>query len=73
MDVTIKDVARHAHVSYSTVSRALSGKYGVNHATKAKIIEAAKELNYRPNAIARGLVKGKTHTIGLVIPDITNP
>ncbi|RKX80172.1 MAG: LacI family transcriptional regulator [Spirochaetes bacterium] len=73
MNPTIKDVARLANVSYSTVSRALANRPGVNEATRCKIIRAAEELNYRPNAIARGLVRGQTLSMGLIIPDITNP
>jgi LacI family transcriptional regulator len=73
VNVTIKDIAEKAHVSYATVSRALNGKYGVKPDTREKILAIAGRLNYRPNAIARGLVKNQTHTLGLVIPDITNP
>lgn len=73
MNITIKDIAEKAEVSYATVSRALNGKYGVNPNTRARIISIANQLKYRPNAIARGLVKKQTYTLGLVIPDITNP
>jgi LacI family transcriptional regulator, galactose operon repressor len=70
---TIKDIAREADVSYATVSRALNNKYGVKPATKARISDIAKRLRYSPNAIARGLVMRQTHTLGLILPDITNP
>lgn len=73
MDTTIKDIARIVRVSYATVSRALNDKHGVKPETRKRILEEAHRLNYRPNAIARGLVKKQTHSIGLVIPDITNP
>jgi LacI family transcriptional regulator len=73
MNVTIKDIADSVGVSYATVSRALNGKYGVKADTRARILAVADRLNYRPNALARGLVKKQTHTLGLVIPDITNP
>ncbi len=73
MDPTIKDIARRVNVSFATVSRALNDKDGVRAETKRKILEEARRLNYRPNAIARGLVNRRTHTIGLIIPDITNP
>ncbi|MFZ5753132.1 MAG: LacI family DNA-binding transcriptional regulator [Bacillota bacterium] len=74
MTVTIKDIARAADVSIATVSRVLNNKAdGITEETKAKIRKAVKELNYRPNAIARGLITKKTHTIGLVLPDISNP
>jgi LacI family transcriptional regulator len=73
MNVTIKDIAREARVSYATVSRALNNKYGVNPETREKILRIARELNYSPNAIARGLVSSRSFTIGLILPDLTNP
>jgi LacI family transcriptional regulator len=72
-DATIKDIARRAGVSYATVSRALNGKYGVKASTRERILAVARRLGYRPNAIARGLVTRRTMTIGLIVPDITNP
>lgn len=71
--VTIKDVAKMAGVSPSTVSRALSGNAAVKDSTKQKILEAVKLLNYRPNFLAQGLKEGRTKTIGLIIPNIRNP
>lgn len=71
--VTIKDIAKRLGVSYATVSRALNDKYGVKHSTRERVVAAARELNYRPNAIARGLITRRTRTIGLVIPDLRNP
>lgn len=73
MDTTIKDIAEQANVSFSTVSRALNDKYGVKPDTKKRVLEIARNLNYRPNALARGLVNRQTNTIGLIIPDIKNP
>lgn len=73
MSVTIKDIAKEAHVSYATVSRAFNNTYGVKPETRGKILEIAQRLNYSPNGIARGLVLKQTKTIGLIIPDITNP
>lgn len=73
MEVTIKDIAKKIGVSYATVSRALNGRSGVNEDTRQMIIAEAKKMGYQPNAIARGLVMKQTNTIGLVIPDITNP
>ncbi len=73
MNPTIKDVAKQAGVSYATVSRALNNKSVVKSETRKNILNIARELNYRPNAIARGLVKKRTYSIGLIIPDITNP
>ncbi len=65
---TIKDVAEKAGVAVSTASYALNGRTEkVSRETEAKILEAARELNYRPNAIARSLVRQKTDTIGLFL------
>jgi LacI family transcriptional regulator len=73
MGVTIKDISKEAGVSYATVSRALNNHPEVNEDTKKRIIKIANEMGYQPNEIAQGLVKNKTKTIGLMIPDITNP
>lgn len=74
MSITIKDIANLANVSIATVSRVLNNKAdGISEETKNRIFKIAKDLNYRPNAIARGLVLKKTNTIGLVLPDISNP
>ena len=70
---TIKDVASKAGVSICTVSRALAGKDLIKPETREAILQAAKELNYKPNYVARSLKKGKTNTFGLILPDITNP
>ncbi|NLY77425.1 MAG: LacI family transcriptional regulator [Tissierellia bacterium] len=72
MSVTIKDIAKSLGVSYSTVSRALNNKPGVSKKTRERIIEQAKKMGYQPNDMARGLVKKRTKTIGVVIPDIAN-
>ena len=71
--VTIKEVAKRAGVSTSTVSRTLSGNIFVNKDTKKKVIKAVNELGYSPNVLAKGLKEGKTNTIGLIIPNIRNP
>jgi len=73
MDATIKDIARKAKVSYATVSRALNHRYGVKRETRERVLEAASALNYSPNALARGLVSRRTLSMGLLVPDITNP
>ena len=71
---TIKDVSKLANVSVASVSKVLNGNYkGVSESTKERILQAAKKLKYRPNRIARGLVKNETAIIGLVVPDISNP
>lgn len=74
MKVTIKDLARMAGVSTATVSMVLNNKANhISEKTKEKIWDLAKTHNYVPNILARSLVTKKTRTIGLVIPDITNP
>jgi LacI family transcriptional regulator len=69
---TLKDVARLAGVNVSTASRALAGGYGVKDKTRRKVLAIAQQLNYRPNSIARGLVTGKSRTIGMLVSDIRN-
>jgi len=64
--VTIKDVARLAGVSHTTVSLALRNSPSITEATKKKVLAAAKQLNYHPNHLARSLVSGKTYVIGVV-------
>jgi len=73
MSVTIKDVARESGVHISTVSRALNDGYGVNEKTRDHVIAVAARLSYRPNRVARGLVTGRSHSVGLVVSDIRNP
>ncbi|MEJ2641804.1 MAG: LacI family DNA-binding transcriptional regulator [Desulfosarcinaceae bacterium] len=73
MAPTIKDIAQEAGVSYATVSRALNNKYGVKPDTRRRIMAVARARGYTPNGVARGLVKRETHSIGLIIPDISNP
>lgn len=64
--VTIKDVAQLAGVSHTTVSLALRNSPSITADTKAKVLAAAKKLNYHPNHLARSLVSGKTYVIGVV-------
>ncbi|MFD3157605.1 LacI family DNA-binding transcriptional regulator [Haloimpatiens sp. FM7330] len=73
MAVTIYDIAKKADVSRSTVSRVLNDSGYVKEETREKIIKVMKELNYTPSAIARSLSTNKTNTIGVVIPEISNP
>lgn len=67
---TIKDVANHVGVSICTVSRALANKNYVKPETRERVLQAAKELGYEPNHMAKSLREGNTHTIGLIMPDI---
>jgi LacI family transcriptional regulator len=71
--VTIHDVARLAGLSTSSVSRALTGARPVNSDVAERVARAAKQLGYRPNAVARSLRRQETQTVGLVVSDITNP
>jgi LacI family transcriptional regulator len=71
--VTIEDVARAAGVSRQTVSRAINDKGEISPATRNRVMEAVRALDYRPSRVARGLATRRTRTIGLVVPDITNP
>jgi DNA-binding LacI/PurR family transcriptional regulator len=68
MSATIKDVAKLAGVSVSTASLAMNNKPRVSEKTRIKVHRAAKILGYHPNVIARGLVSGRTETLGLIIP-----
>src|SRR5690606_6121000 len=71
---TIYDVAKLAGVSPSTVSRVLSGSnYPVRAELRAAIRNAARELNYRPNRIARSLKNVTAQDIGVIVPSISNP
>jgi len=70
---TMRDVAEHADVSVATVSRVLNSNGYVKKSTKKKVLASIETLNYTPNSIARSLYKKKTHTMGLLIPDIENP
>lgn len=72
MAVTSKDIARICGVSRGTVDRALNNKPRINPKTKEKILRVAKELGYRPDLLARSLVKGKTMSLGVVVFDIRN-
>ena len=70
---TIKEVAKAAGVSTATVSRVINNNGYVNEETKVKVLKAIKELEYKPNIIARSLYKKESKMIGLIVPDITNP
>ena len=67
--VTIKDIAKRAQVSVSTVSYAINGKRPISEETRQRIFAAIDELGYRPNAMARGLASKNTHIIALLFPD----
>lgn len=73
--MTLKDVARRAGVHPATASRALSQETRllVSDATANRVLAAATELGYRPNAVARSLRTRRSHTVGVLVPDLTNP
>lgn len=70
---TIADVASRSGVSTATVSRVLSGASAGSPTTRARVLAAAKELDYRPSAVARALKVQATRTFGLLVTDIQNP
>ncbi|MFE4252356.1 LacI family DNA-binding transcriptional regulator [Streptomyces sp. NPDC056910] len=71
--VTITDVGTAAGVSTSTVSRVLNGTARVDPDLVARVQGAVAELGYRPNAAARGLARGETDAVGVLVPDLSNP
>ena len=71
--MTIKEIAKLAGVSTATVSRALNGQPGVLPEKQQYILQLAKDLNYQPNVLAKGLSSKKSYTLGVAISDITNP
>lgn len=74
--VNIRELARVLGLSITTVSRVLNGKaeeFRISKETCERVLQAAREMNYTPNSLARGLKLDKTETIGLIIPDIANP
>src|SRR5918998_5698456 len=70
---TIRDVANRAGVSISTVSRVVNRSLPVEPATEERVREAIAALGYRPNLLARSFRRRVTHTIGLLVPDNSNP
>lgn len=70
MAVTMSDIAKDLDLSVVTVSKVLRNQGNISAATRKRVLQRAKELNYRTNFIARSLVTGRTFTIGLLLPDI---
>lgn len=70
--VGIKDVAKRANVSISTVSNVLNGSKMVSSGLQERVMQAVNELNYEVNLVARGLKSGKTNTVAVIVPSITS-
>ncbi len=73
MPVTMQDIARDLNVSVVTVSKALRRQGSISIATRNRVLQRAKELNYQMNWVARSLVTRRTYTIGLLLPDVRHP
>lgn len=71
--VIIKDIAREAGVFIASVSRALNGMDGISEKKRSRILRVCERLSYTPNGLARSLVKRRTQTIGIIMPDIMSP
>lgn len=72
--ITMKDIAQIAGVSKATVSMVINNKdKNISKITRDRVLEVCKEMNYTPNAIARSLSTKRTQSIGIIVPDITNP
>src|SRR6201988_1673463 len=71
--VTVKDIAAAVGVSVATVSNVLNDRPNVGEATRHKVLELARRLGYRPNRAAQAMRTGRTRSLGLVLPDLTNP
>src|ERR1700722_19189162 len=70
---TLRDIARRAVVSTATVSNVLNHTLYVSPALRARVLAAVEQLQYRPNTVARSLRLKRSHTIGMVVPDLTDP
>ena len=73
MSATLSDIAKDLNISVVTVSKALRNKGRISARTRSRVLKRAKELDYRPNWVARSLVTRRTYTIGLLLPDFTHP
>jgi len=72
MTVTLKDIAERAGVTSATVSMVINNKPNISDATRKKVLKIAKELNYYPNVIARGLATKKSNSIGVIVPNLAS-
>lgn len=71
-ETTLKDLANQLNTSISTVSRALQDHYSISAKMKARVVELARELNFRPNPVAMKLLKNKSFVIGVIVPEIAH-
>lgn len=69
----MKDIARDLGVSVVTISKVLRKQEDIGDETRKRVLARIKELNYRPNIAARGLVTGRTYLVGLIVPDLLHP
>lgn len=72
MPVTLKDIADRAKVTAATVSMVINNKPNISPETREKVLTIARELNYYPNAIARGLATSKANAIGVIVPNLAS-
>lgn len=72
MTVTLKDIAERAGVTSATVSMVINNKPNISESTRKKVLKIAKELNYYPNVIARGLATKKSNSIGVIVPNLAS-
>ena len=73
MATRLKDIAEELNLSVVTISKVLRHHPDIGQATRERVLQRMKELNYRPNLAARALVTGRTHAIGLIVPDLVHP
>ena len=73
MAIRLKDIARDLGISVVTVSKVLRNHEDISAETRDRVLRRMKELNYQPNLAARALVTGRSHLIGLIVPDLVHP
>ena len=73
MAIRLKDIARDLGVSVVTVSKVLRNHEDISEETRARVLKRIKEVNYQPNLAARALITGRSHLVGLIVPDLVHP
>ncbi len=73
MAVRLKDIARELGVSTVTVSKVLRGNPDIGERTRTLVLNRMRELDYQPNRLAQGLASGRSHAVGLIVPDLVHP